>query len=606
VERLKGIGVSEGIAAGPALVAIQRTQVIRFPIAADRVARELSALERARVRSHEQLQQIRRRIAQVTGAELAAIFDAQLLILDDPMLIGRAASIVLDERVNAEWAVQRALDELAVIFDGVEDPYLHERKGDLHDVAGRLRMNLRDEKGGARDLLQDLDKPCVLIADELTPSVVAQLDWTRIRGFATDAGSRTYHTAILARSLGVPAVVGLHDVSTRVPPGASVLIDGATGEVTIDPSPAECKEAETRARLNRAQPMAARGTTGPLATSDGVGIVLQANIERTDDVVAAVAAGAEGIGLYRSEFMLVGGPPDMAAEEEQYHVYRQVVEHMAPRPVTIRTFDIDERQAARPLVDAALDARWFPNHEQRSSHGGLRGIRFGLAQPAMFKTQLRALLRAAAHGPLRIMFPFVSSVQEVRDVRVLLAEAAAELISRGIEPGAPAIGIMIEVPSAAFTAAMLAREVDFFTIGTNDLIQYTLAVDRTDERVSDRYEPLHPAILRLLRHIRRGAHRHRIPVSVCGEMASDPVLLRLLIGCGLTEFSMTPGALAMARRVVETTDAAEMTRIAAHVLRLGTVDEIEQFLHKSFGTSRDRHEVKKDEQREQSKQTLGL
>src|SRR5687767_8341344 len=238
---------------GPALVAIQRTQVIRFPIAPDRVARELSALERARLRSHEQLAQICRRILDVRGGDLAAIFDAQLLMLDDPMLVGRAATIVCDERVNAEWAVQRALDEIAAVFNDVADPYLHERKGDLHDVAGRLRMNLRDEKGGARDFLQDLDTPCVLIADELTPSVVAQLDWTRIRGFATDAGSRTYHTAILARSLGVPAVVGLHHASVRVPPGASVIVDGETGEVTIDPPAVMRLEAEERVRRTRRQ-----------------------------------------------------------------------------------------------------------------------------------------------------------------------------------------------------------------------------------------------------------------------------------------------------------------------------------------------------------------
>jgi phosphotransferase system enzyme I (PtsI) len=450
-------------------------------------------------------------------------------------------------------------------------------------------MNLRDEKGGARDLLQDLDTPCVLIADELTPSVVAQLDWTRIRGFATDAGSRTYHTAILARSLGVPAVVGLHDVTTRVPAGASVIVDGETGEVTIDPTPAERQDAEARGRTMRARTSAAPATAGPLTTTDGIAISLQANIERTDDVAAAIAAGAQGIGLYRSEFMLVGGPPDMAAEDEQYHVYRQLVERMAPAPVTIRTFDIDERQLARPLVDAALDARWFPDSEQRSGHGGLRGIRFGLAQPAIFKTQLRALLRAAAHGALRILFPFVSSVHEVRAARALLAEAAGELTARGDAFGDVAVGIMIEVPSAAFTASLLGREVEFFTIGTNDLIQYTLAVDRTDERVSDRYEPLHPAMLRLLRHVRRGAHRNHIPVAVCGEMASDPVLLRLLIGCGLTEFSMTPGALAMARRVVRETNAAQMGRIAAHVLRLGTVDEIETFLRESFAGSGDQH-----------------
>ena len=576
MERLNGIGVSPGVAVGPALVAIQRTQVLRFPVGPDGVARELSALERARQRSRAQLEQIRRRIATARGADLAAIFDAQLLMLDDPILVGRAAAVVRNERVNAEWAVQRALDEAAVVFDDVDDPYLHERKGDLHDVAGRLRLNLREDKGGARDRLQDLDAPCVLIADELTPSVVAQLDWTRIKGFATDAGSRTYHTAILARSLGVPAVVGLHDVSRRVPPGASVIIDGETGEVVIDPTPALWQEAEGRSTLQRSTAVI-RAEEGPLQTSDGESIVLQANIERSDDVPSALSAGAEGIGLYRSEFMLVGGPPDMAAEEEQYHVYRQLVERMEGRPVTIRTFDVDERQLARPLVDAALDARWFPE-PQRSGHAGLRGVRFGLAQPRIFKTQLRALLRAAAHGPLRIMFPFVSSVQEVRDAKSLLLEAHEELTSRGeTVPDVP-VGIMIEVPSAAFTASLLAKEADFFTIGTNDLIQYTLAVDRTDDRVSNRYEPLHPAVLRLLRHVRRAAAREGIPVSVCGEMASDPLLLKLLIGCGLREFSMTPGAIPMARRVVKDTSAKQMVRVAARVLTLGTVEEIEQYL----------------------------
>jgi phosphotransferase system enzyme I (PtsI) len=581
VERLKGIGVSSGIVSGPALVAIQRTQVIRFPIAPDRVARELSALERARRRSHEQLEQIRRRIAELKGSDLAAIFDAQLLMLDDPVLVGRAADLIATERVNAEWAVQRAFDEISAVFNDVEDPYLHERKGDLHDVAGRLRMNLRGEMGGARDLLQDLDSPCVLIADELTPSVVAQLDWTRILGFATDAGSRTYHTAILARSLGVPAVVGLHDVSRRIPAGASVIIDGDSGDLIIDPTPAERQEAEARTRLQRTR-RTTPAAEGPTLTTDGVRVQLHANIERMDDVSMALASGAEGIGLYRSEFLLVGGPPDLAGEDEQYEVYRHVVENMTARPVTIRTFDIDERQIARPLVDTALDARWFPDAE-RSGHAGLRGIRFGLAQPAIFKTQLRALLRAAAHGSLRIMFPFVSSVQEVRAARALLAEARGELEARAAAAGRVDVGIMIEVPSAAFTASLLAREVDFFTIGTNDLIQYTLAVDRTDERVSDRYEPLHPAVLRLIRQVRRGAVRQGIPVAVCGEMASDPLLLRLLIGCGLTEFSMTPGALLMARRVVSETGAGDMARIAARVMTLGTVEEIERVLVEYFG-----------------------
>jgi phosphotransferase system enzyme I (PtsI) len=583
VERLKGIGVSAGVAVGPALVAIQRTQVIRFPIAARRITRELAALDRARARSEEQLRQIRERIAALRGADLAAIFDAQILMLDDPLLLGRAAAIVKSEHVNAEWAVQRALDELAEVFNDIQDPYLHERKGDLHDVAGRLRMNMRGEKGGTRDLLEDLDGPCVLVADELTPSVVAQLNWDRIRGFATDAGSRTYHTAILARSLGVPAVVGLHDISRRIPAGSSVLIDGDTGDVTIDPTAADRTAAEARVRSSKPTAAAlARLSDTPAATRDGIRISLQANIERSEDVASALASGAEGVGLYRSEFLLAGGPPDMAGEDEQYHEYRQVAERMAPRPVTIRTFDVDERQLARPLVDAALDARWF-TESGRAGHAGLRGIRFGLAHPAIFKTQLRALLRAAAHGTLRILFPFVSSAQEVRAARALLAEARAELDARGVEAGPAAVGIMIEVPSAAFTASLLARDADFFTIGTNDLIQYTLAVDRTDERVSDRYQPLHPAVLRLLRHVRRGAVREGIPVAICGEMASDPLLLRLLIGCGITEFSMTPGALPMARRVAQDTHAGHMARIAARVLTLGTVEEIEQALLDAFG-----------------------
>src|SRR4030095_5433564 len=551
------------------------------------------------------------------------IFDAQLLMLDDPVLVGRAADLIATERVNAEWAVQRAFDEISAVFNDVEDPYLHERKGDLHDVAGRLRMNLRGEMGGARDLLQDLDSPCVLVADELTPSVVAQLDWTRILGFATDAGSRTYHTAILARSLGVPAVVGLHDVSRRIPAGGSVIIDGDSGDLIIDPTPADRQEAEARTRLRRTL-RTTPATEGPTLTTDGVRIQLHANIERTDDVSMALASGAEGIGLYRSEFLLVGGPPDLAGEDEQYEVYRHVVENMTPRPVTIRTFDIDERQIARPLVNTALDARWFPDAE-RTGHAGLRGIRFGLAQPTIFKTQLRALLRAAAHGSLRIMFPFVSSVQEVRAARALLAEARGELEARGAAAGRVDVGIMIEVPSAAFTASLVARKVDFFTIGTNDLIQYTLAVDRTDERVSDRYQPLHPAVLRLIRQVRRGAGRpgmpaavrgamacdrlvpaglrlirrvrrgavpQGIPVAVCGEMASDPLLLRLLIGCGLTEFSMTPGALLMAPPLVSETSAGDMARIAARVMTLGTVEEIEQVLVQHFGREGGREEVK--------------
>lgn len=583
MERLKGIGVSEGLAVGPALVAVQRTQVIRFAISDERVPDEIAALGRARARSREQLEQIRERVAAARGPELASIFDAQLLMLDDAMLVGRAEELIRKEHANAEWATQHALDDIAAVFNDVADPYLRERKGDLHDVAGRLRMNLRGEKGAARDLLQHLDRPCVLIADELTPSVVAQLDWTRIRGFATDAGSRTYHTAILARSLGVPAVVGLHDVTTRVAPGATIVLDGESGELIIHPSPAELKDVEERARLSRTRTRVARPSSGPSTTVDGRPIVLEANIERLDDVAAALQAGAEGVGLYRSEFLLGGGLPELADEEQQYRVYRQLVDAMAGKPVTIRTFDVDERKLGLPWQYLA-DEQPFPDAPRRApGHGGLRGIRLSLYNPGVFKTQLRALLRAAAAGPLRIMFPFVSSIEEVRKARALLEDARHELAARGMHVPAVQVGLMIEVPSAALMASLLAREVDFFTIGTNDLIQYTLAVDRMDERVSDHYQPLHPAVLRLIRHVQRGAARSRIPVSVCGEMASDPLMLRVLVGCGLTSFSMTPSALEAARREVGRIAASAMSRLAARLLPLGTADDIERVLRHAFG-----------------------
>jgi phosphotransferase system enzyme I (PtsI) len=584
MERVNGIGVSEGVAIGPALVAIQRTQVLRFTVSPERVPEEIAALDAARLRSREQLEQIRARVASARGAELASIFDAQLLFLDDTALMGRAAELIREERTNAEWAVQQALEDIEAVFDDVSDPYLRERKGDLHDVAGRLRMNLREEKGALRDLLQHLDAPCVLIADELTPSVVAQLDWTRIGGFATDAGSRTYHTAILARSLGVPAVVGLHDVSDRVAPGVMVIIDGESGQVIVNPAASDRRDAESQIRRLRARHLAVRPVTGPTCTRDGVRITLEANIERLDDLGAARRAGAEGIGLYRSEFLLGGGLPELADEEQQYEVYRQLVTAMDGRPVTIRTFDIDERKLGLS-ADLRMDDQLFPDGRRLAGHGGLRGIRFSLSNPTVFKTQLRALLRAAADADVRLMFPFVSSLEDVRAARRLLDEAKGELTATGIRAPNVRVGAMIEVPSAAFMAPLLAREVDFFTIGTNDLIQYTLAVDRTDERVSDRYQPLHPAVLRLIRQVWRAGARQGIPVALCGEMASDPRLLGLLIGFGLTSFSMTPGALATARQVVTEVDARELASVAARVLPLGTVEEIEGVLREALSSA---------------------
>jgi len=577
VERLNGIGVSPGVAVGRAIVLTQRSDVVRFPIPPERVPREIAALESARDRSRAQLQDIRTRIASARGHELASLFDAQILILDDPLFFDRAADLVRTERVNAAWAVHRAYEELCEVFATVEDAYLRERESDVADVAGRVRLNLRHQGTDPDDLLGDVDGPCLLVADELTASLAAQLDWNRIQGFATDAGSRTYHTAILARSLKVPAVVGLHDASTRIVAGTPLVIDGTTGELIVDPTPevlADAQERATRRPPVRPAPLAG-GAPATVATVDGVPIRLEVNVELLEDLPAIAACGAEGVGLYRSEFMLGGLPLESIEEERQFEVYRALVSHMAPRPVTIRTFDLDERQ---------ISARGTGG--RRSSRRGLRGVRLGLARPDLLRTQLRALVRAAAFGPLRVMFPFVTAVEEVRQARALMREAEASL---GVNTRIP-VGIMIEVPAAAVAADLLAPEVDFFTIGTNDLIQYTLAVDRTDDRVSEYYEPLHPAMLRLLRVVRRAAARQGIPVSVCGEMASDPALLGLLVGLGLTSFSMTPAALPMAREVVLDLHAGDARRLAREVLRLSTAADVEHHLFNALAAAGSRRD----------------
>lgn len=570
MDRLTGIGVSPGLAIGRAVILTLRTEAIRFPIPPERVDREVAALHAAREQSRQQLQDIRERVLRARGMELAAIFDAQILMLDDALFVGRAENIVRSERVNAGWAVHRAYEEIRAVFASVEDAYLRDRENDVADVAGRLRMNLRHGARGARDLLSELDGPSVLIADELTASLAAQLDWTRIQGFALDAGSRTYHTAILARSLKVPAIVGLHDASARIAAGTTVILDGTSGELAIDPAAADLDRAHRRASRPRRRTADALTTSphGPAVTADGVAIRLQANVELLEDLQLLRAHGAEGVGLYRSEFMLSGRSLSSATEDAQYELYRSLIEQVAPQPVTIRTFDVDERQLA------------YGGSGRGRQRAGLRGLRLGLARPEVLRPQLRALVRAGTHGRLRVMFPLVTGVDEVRQAKQILAEVSHEL---GVP--APAVGAMVEVPSAAVAADLLAPEVDFLTIGTNDLIQYCLAVDRTDDRMSEFYEPLHPAVLRLIRLVRRAARRHRIPLSLCGEMASDPALLGLLIGLGLTEFSMTPAAIPMARQAIRDIRTDHARTLASHVLTLSAAEEIEKYLFEALATS---------------------
>ena len=566
--QLKGLGVSPGIGIGRALVLRQATREMRFRVPEALVGRELERLDEARLRSRGQIEHIKSRIAESAGQDHAYLFDAQLLMLDDPMLVDRAAEIIRQERLNAESALQRALEQISSVFDQAEDAYLRERKGDVADVVGRLCMNLR-LTGETAEIFQGLDGPLVLVADEITPSVIAQLDWSQLAALVTDAGSWTYHTAILARSIHVPAVTGLHNASTLIPPGAHLAVDGATGEVLIDPDPETLAQVTARQRRREAYEQSLTEYRRLAAvTEDGVAIRLEANIETPADAARALERGAEGIGLFRSEFLLAGGGQGALTEESQYASYRRLIESAGGRRVTVRTFDVSEPQLR--IEHAAVEGARAPL--------GLRGIRLSLALDEIFQAQLRALLRAAACGPLRIMFPFVSGLDELRAARAAVRRAGEALRVRGLgSPDVP-IGVMIEVPSAAITADLLAEEADFFSIGTNDLIQYCLAVDRTDDRVSRLYQPLHPAILRTIRLVVRAGRRRGIPVAVCGEMAADPVLLTLLVGLGLTEFSMAPVAIAVAKQVLRGLRAADAGQAARRALRAKTPAEVDEAL----------------------------
>lgn len=565
--RLTGLGVSPGVAVGRALVLTRRALDIRYRVRPEDVPREIDRVSRATSDARRQLQEIQRRLAGAPDADPASIFDAQLLMLDDPLLAGRANQLIQEERINAEWAVRRAADELVAGLGRAEDEYLRERTSDVADVAGRLRLNLRAGRGApAAAALMRVSGPVILVADELSASVAAQVDWGEVAGFVSDTGSWTYHTAILARSLRVPAIVGLRAASAVVPPGARMAIDGDAGEAIVDPSEDDLHALEARRRLSQARAATVDAVRPlPPVTPDGVRVTLEANIELADEAADARAHGAEGIGLYRSEFLPAtpaGAAPD---EEAQYETYRRVIEAMAPGRVTVRTFDGQEGGAAGEL--GAPRGR-----------AGLRGLRLSLARRDAFRVQLRALLRASRHGRLRILFPFVTSAEEFLEARRLVAEVASDLRADGHETREVPVGAMIEIPAAAVIADLLAAEADFLSVGTNDLVQFALAVDRADERVSHLYEPLHPAILRLIRAVVRGARRHGRPLAVCGEMAADPALAVLLVGLGVTELSMRPGALSAVTRALRATPAGEARRLAARALRAATAAEVERQL----------------------------
>ncbi len=584
--KYNGRGVAPGVALGRAVVAARDARDVRYRLAASGVDRERQRLRAARDRTRQQLEEISARVSRTVGPAQAAIFAAQVMMLDDPLLVSRADALIRAERINADWALQRAIEELHNVFAREGDAWLSERVGDLADVSGRLQRNLRPDHDPLADLLRDIEPPVIVVARELPASVAAQFDWTRVRGLVCEVGSPTHHTVILARSLGVPVVIGLSGATQAITPGQWLAIDGTSGEVAVDPTEEVQERWRQRAQLAVSALAALDDLRGrPAVTADGVRVVLEANLEIADEIARVLDAGAEGIGLYRSEFLLDAGHPDATAEDAQVAVYSGLLAAMSPKFVTIRTFDAGEDRG---------DVAWRTGgHRDRF---GLRGIRSGLQRDERFRTQIRALIRANAaskktqaalgHGTLRVLLPFVTSAEEMRDARRMISDIALQAgLSADLE-GLP-IGAMIEVPAAALTTDALARESDFLSVGTNDLIQYTLAVDRTDERLAGHYEPMAPAVLRLLRLVAVGARASAAdtaqgitarPLSVCGEMAADPLLVALLVGLGFRRFSMTPSAIPIVKRALLSLDSREARTLARHAVRAASAEAVHQLL----------------------------
>lgn len=563
---LRGTGVSSGIVIARALV-FQREEVpiFRIPVARLEVRAECKRVEAALRLTRRQLREMKSRTGEALGKEHAYIFDAQLLMLDDPLLVERILEVIRTERVNAEWAVKVTLDELVEIFDGIQDDYLRERKGDIFDVAGRL---LRNMAGGQHHAIVKLERDYVLVSDNVRPSDTAQFDWKHIAGLTMEGGSRTYHTAILSRSLGIPCVVGVPHLMEHVDHGATLVLDGRAGVVVVNPDRRTLREYRAKSKQHRTWERKLVSLRElPAETTDGYRITLQANLDFPEESKSALQSGAEGVGLFRSEYFLARHGEDFPTEEEQYRVYRDLAEKMRPSPVIVRTFDLAGGQ-----IDGRADSE--PNPAL-----GLRGARLLMRHKDLFKIQLRALLRARCHGNVKVMFPMVSGVEELRQARALLEEAKEELRATGqaFEPDLPC-GLTLEVPSATATADLLAREADFFSIGSNDLMQYLLAVDRGNEQVSYLYAPLHPALLRTLRFTIDAGHQTGIRVAMCGEMASDPLLVVLLVGLELDELSMNPLSIPWVKSVIRNLSAAEAREIARVALELSTADEIAAFV----------------------------
>jgi len=556
---LHGLGISPGIAIGPAFVSEDSNIAVPdYRIEAGAVAAELERFRAAVGLSLKQIRKLKSKAAGLPAAaseEMGYLLDAHLAMLANSRLVRGVERRIAEERVNAERAVQNEIGDIGESFAAMGDAYLAARIEDIRVVGARLLRNLTKTPYTA---FQALPEGTIILAEELTPADTALLDPRRIAGFATVLGGAEGHTAIMARALNLPAVVGIANLLSGVEADDMVVIDGTTGTVIINPEPATIERyVEERGELEREHRRLARLRRLPSVTRDGVEIVLEANLELPRELDQALAAGAQGLGLVRTEFLYMNRD-DLPDEDEQYKAYLGLVRGMEGKPVTIRTLDIGGDKLAAPLTTVMQS-------EGSNPALGLRAIRLSLKERRLLDVQLAAMLRAAAHGPVRILLPMISSVDEIHRVRDALAQTARRLRRRGarVPDPLPPLGVMIEIPGAALAADALAGAADFFAIGTNDLIQYTLAIDRGDEQVAYLYNPLHPAVLRLIQFAVEAALRARKPVSLCGEMAGDPRFTALLLGLGLRSLSMAPANIARVKERVRRLDIVS----AAHRAR---------------------------------------
>ena len=561
---LRGIPVSQGVSQGRVLV-LNRSLIVpaKDGFETDDQAGEGARLQTALAETRKQLTAVQERLRDEFGAKEFQIFDAHLLVLEDPALMEEVGRQIRDEHHTPEYAFYTASEKYAEALSAVDDSYLSERAADIRDVTQRVLGNLMGQPQRAG--VSDLTEPCIVVANDLTPSDTAQLDPAKVLGFVTEVGSRTSHTAILARSMQIPAVLGLGEAIEELKPGQTVLLDGFNGFVIISPSEQTLFEyGQLVERQSSIEESLDEIRTEPAKTLDGHTIILSANIERAGDVEAVRKSGATGVGLFRTEFLFINRS-DLPNEEEQFQAYKKVTESLAPEPVIIRTLDLGGDKLLSHVNVAA----------EMNPFLGWRAIRLCLEEEDLFRTQLRAILRASAFGDLKIMYPMVSGMDELDAANVLLDECSDQLRAEGVEFAENLeIGVMIETPSAAMIADSLARRVQFFSIGTNDLIQYSLAVDRLNEKIAHLYEPTHPGILRLIKTTVDAGQAQKIWTGVCGEMAGELAMVPLLIGLGIAELSVAPSLVPRVKMLIRSIEMANARELAEFALNCDSPSEI--------------------------------